>query len=85
MRGSIRKRGDTYRSRSTCPDPLTGKRRQAAKGEFRTRRECEAALNEVLSALRAGTFVEASKRTVASFVRDEWLPAVQPPVLRPTT
>jgi integrase len=86
MRGSIRKRGDTYRYRVDLPpDPLTGKRRQAAKGGFRTRRECEAALNQVLSALRSGTFVEASRRTVASFVRDEWLPAVQPPVLRPTT
>jgi len=35
--------------------------------------------------MRSGTFVEASRRTVATFLRNEWLPAVEPPVLRPST
>jgi integrase len=54
------------------------------RGGFRTKRECEAALGEVLSALRSGAFVEASRRTVRSFLLDEWLPVVQP-ALRATT
>ena len=34
-----------------------------------------AALNDALAALRAGTFVEPSKRTLESFLVGEWLPA----------
>jgi hypothetical protein len=42
-------------------------------------------VNEALSALRTGTFVEPSQRTVAGFLLDEWLPAMQPPRVRPST
>jgi integrase len=86
MRGSIRKRGSTY---SYCidlpPDPVTGKRRQKMKGGFRTKRECQAALNEAVMALQTGTYVAASRRTVRSFLLDEWLPDREPPKLRATT
>ena len=86
MRGSIRKRGSTY---SYCidlpPDPVTGKRRQKMKGGFRTKRECQAALNEAVMALQTGTYVAASRRTVRSFLLDEWLPDRAPPKLRATT
>jgi hypothetical protein len=51
MRGSIRKRGSTYSYwLDIGSDPVTGKRRQRTKGGFRTKRECQAALNEVNSA-----------------------------------
>jgi hypothetical protein len=47
MRGSIRKRGSTYTYwLDLPPDPVTGKRRQRTKGGFRTKRECQAALND---------------------------------------
>jgi len=85
MRGSIRKRGSTYTWYLDVPDPVTGKRRQRSRGGFRTKRECQAALNEALAALRVGTFVESSKRTVASYLVDEWLPAMRPPRVRPST
>jgi integrase len=85
MRGSIRKRGSSYTWYLDVPDPATGKRRQCSKGGFRTKKECQAALTEALAALRTGTFVEPSKRTVASYLADEWLPAMQPPRLRPST
>jgi len=62
---------------------LPGKRRQQTKGGFKTKRECQAALHEALAALRAGTFVEPSKRTLESFLVDEWLPALRH--LRPST
>ena len=86
MRGSIRKRGSTYTYwLDIGPDPVTGKRRQRTKGGFRTKRECQAALNEAISALRSGTLVQPSRRTVASFLVEEWLPAVRMAGLRDST
>jgi integrase len=86
MRGSIKKRGSTYTYVVDIgPDPLTGKRRQRTKGGFRTRKECLQALNDVIAAARAGTFVEPAKRTVESFLVEEWLPAVKPPRVREST
>jgi integrase len=85
MRGSVRKRGNTYTWYLFTPDPVTGQRRQHSKGGYRTKKECQAALNDALAALRVGTFVESSKRTVASYLLDEWLPAMQPPRVRPST
>jgi integrase len=85
MRGSVRKRGGTYTWYLFTPDPVTGQRRQHSKGGYRTKKECQAALNDALAALRVGTFVESSKRTVASYLLDEWLPAMQPPRVRPST
>jgi len=85
MRGSVRKRGSTYTWYLFVPDPVTGKRRQHSKGGFRTKRECQAALNDALAALRVGTFIESSRRTLASYLVDEWLPAMQPPRVRPST
>jgi integrase len=85
MRGSVRKRGSTYTWYLFTPDPVTGQRRQHSKGGYRTKKECQAALNDALAALRVGTFVESSKRTVASYLLHEWLPAMQPPRVRPST
>jgi integrase len=85
MRGFVRKRGSTYTWYFDVPDPMTGKRRQYSKGGFRTKRECQQALNEALSTLRTGTFVEPSQRTVAGFLVEEWLPAMRPPRVRPST
>ena len=80
MRGSIRKRGSTYTYwLDLPPDPVTGKRRQKTKGGFLTKRECQAALNEAIMAVQTGTYVEASRRTVRSFLLDEWLPDREPP------
>jgi integrase len=85
MRGSVRKRGSTYTWYLFTPEPVTGQRRQRSKGGYRTKKECQAALNDALAALRVGTFVESSKRTVASYLLDEWLPVMQPPRIRPST
>jgi hypothetical protein len=85
MRGFVRKRGSTYTWYFDIPDPVTGRRRQYSKGGFRTKKECQQALNEALSALRTGTFVEPSQRTVARFLVEEWLPAMRPPRVRPST
>ena len=45
----------------------------------------QAALNAAIAAVQGGTFVEPSRRTVRSFLLEEWLPAVQVANLRPAT
>jgi integrase len=84
MRGSVYKRGSTWTGHVDVGiDPATGKRKQQTKGGFRTKRECQAALNDALAALRAGTLIKPSKRTLESFLVGEWLPALRN--LRPST
>jgi len=84
MRGSVYKRGSTWTWHvDVGVDAVTGRRKQQTKGGFKTRRECQAALNEALTALRAGAFVEPSRRTLGSFLVEEWLPAVRN--VRPST
>jgi integrase len=67
------------------PDPSTGRPRQVSKGGFPTRKQARDALLEAQAALRSGTFVEPSKRTVRSYLLEEWLPDNQPPRLRPSS
>jgi integrase len=55
------------------------------KGGFRTRKEARDALLQAQAALRSGTFVEPSRRTVSSYLLEEWLPENQPPRLRPSS
>jgi Arm DNA-binding domain len=79
MRGSVRKRGSTWTwYLDVDPNPLTGRRRQQTKGVFKTRKECEAALRQAIADQRGGTLAKPSQRTIASFLADEWLPAVKP-------
>jgi hypothetical protein len=85
MRGFIRKRGSTYTWYFDVPDPVTGKRKQHSRGGFRTKRECQEALNEALARLREGTFIKPSSRGLGTFLVEEWLPAVRPPRVRPST
>jgi integrase len=85
MRGFVRKRGSTYTWYFDVPDPLTGKRKQHSKGGFPTKRAAQEALNEALAGVRKGTFVPSSPRRLGSFLVEEWLPAVRPPRVRPST
>ena len=85
MRGSVRKRGETWTWYLWVPDALSGKPRQRSKGGFRTKKACQDALNDALADLRKGTFIEPSRRTIASFLTDEWLPAVAAQGRRPGT
>jgi hypothetical protein len=86
VRGSVRTRGSTYTWYLDVPDPVTGRRRQRSKGGYRTKKACQAALNDALATLRAGSsWRRPSKRTLASYLVGEWLPAMQPPRVRPST
>ena len=49
----------------------------AHQGWFRTKRECQVALNEAITALRSGTLVQPARRMMASFPVEECLPAVR--------
>ena len=78
--GWTRKRGSTWTWYiEDVPDPSTGRPRQVSKGGFRTRKEARDALLQAQAALRSGTFVEPSRRTVSSYLLEEWLPENQPP------
>ena len=85
MRGSVRKRGETWTWYLWVPDPLTGKPRHRSKGGFPTKKACQAALSDALADLRKGTLVEPSRRTVGRYLTEEWLPAIQAQGRRPGT
>jgi integrase len=84
VRGHFKKRGDRWYFWVELERDPDGKRRQLSRGGFRTRKEAEHAYAEVRDQLRLGSFVAPTKLTVASFLVDEWLPAVRASI-RPGT
>ncbi len=84
MRGSVVKRGNGYSVVVELDrDPQTGKRRQKWHSGYRTKRDAERALAEILTSLHTGTYVEPSRQSLAEFISD-WLAAVSP-TIRPAT
>jgi integrase len=78
MRGHVRKRGSTWTwYLDIDPDPLTARRRQQTKGGYKTKKACEDGLNEAIAKQRVGMLVKPSRRTMATFLVDEWLPTVR--------
>ena len=53
-------------------DPVTGKRRQAARSGFRTRDEAEETMTGEMAALNAGTWTDDKNITVGEWL-DQWL------------
>ena len=74
MKGHTRKRGNCWYAIVDLPRDATGKRRQKWLSGFRTKRDADAALTDVLTTLGKGTHVEPSKQTVAAFL-DDWFAA----------
>ena len=58
-------------------DPATGRRRQIRKRGYATKKEAEAELTRVRSALQSGTFVAPERVTLKAFLTGEWLPAIR--------
>jgi integrase len=84
VRGSVVRRGDGYSVVVELDrDPTSGKRRQKWHSGYRTKRDAERALAEIIAAIHTGTYVEPSKQTLAEFAAD-WLAAVGP-TIRPAT
>lgn len=51
-----------------------GKRKQKWHGGFRTRREAERAMAEIVESLDSDRYIAPQKKTLAEFVTHEWLP-----------
>lgn len=84
MKGTIRKRGDTWTYQFMVPDPRReGGRRTISKGGYRLRREAEAALAEALAGYDDSAHVEPSKLTLTAYVEEQWLPSLHR--LKPAT
>lgn len=85
MAGSTFRRGSTWSFVVDVGRDPQGKRRQQKRGGFRTKREAERALRELLATLDHQAYVQPSKVTVEDFLTKDWLPAIQPPQLAPAT
>jgi integrase len=84
MRGSVVKRGSNYSVVVELDrDPITGKRRQKWHSGYRTKKDAERALTELLTAKDSGAYIELTKETFGQF-SPVWLLAIKP-TLRPST
>ena len=84
MRRSIVKRGATYSVVVNLdPDPTTGKRRQKWHSGYRTRKEAQAALAELVHNVNRGAYVPKPRQTVGKYL-DQWLATIAP-MVRPST
>jgi integrase len=66
-------------------DAATGKRRQHSKGGFRTQKDAQSHLNDVLSKVERGEWKPDKKMTVKQLLENHWLPAKCSEGLRPAT
>ena len=76
MRGHIRKRGNKWAVIVDVGVGEGGRRRQKWHSGYRTKKDAEAALTEVLGRLQTGTYVEPTRQSLAGFLQ-EWLPAIE--------
>jgi hypothetical protein len=83
-RGSVVRRGSSWTVViELSRDPETNKRRQAWHSGYRTKKEAERDLIDLLSKVDAGTYIEQHRQTLGQFLED-WFPAITSTV-RPAT
>lgn len=61
-----------------------GKRKQKWHGGFKTRREAEVALSDIVQSLEKQTYISPQRLTLAEFVRGEWVPTMETQVKEST-
>ena len=61
-----------------------GKRKQKWHGGFKTRREAELALSDIVRSLEKQTYISPQRVTLAEFVRNDWVPMMQTQVKKST-
>lgn len=83
MRGHVRKRGNKWAVVYDEGRDENGKRIQRWQSGYKTRRDAERGLTEILGRLEQGSYAQPSSKTVADFLA-EWLEAIKGQV-RPTT
>jgi integrase len=81
-KGSVYRRGTTWTAHASWGSGDS--KRQAKKGGYRTKKEAEKALADLLSTVNTGTFVTPSKLTVADYL-DRWLAGLVTAGRRPST
>ncbi len=59
------------------PDGPDGRRRQARRRGFRTKADAQAALDEIRTSGRRGTYVAPVRQTFGEFLTCDWLPAIR--------
>jgi integrase len=84
MRGHVRKRGKKWAIVVDVGRDETGRRKQKWHSGYPRRKDAEEALAKIIGDLNAGTYAAPSKRTVAEYLVDEWLPGMRHQV-RPST
>ncbi|MEK3819636.1 site-specific integrase [Cytobacillus sp. FSL W8-0315] len=68
MKGYIRKRGKTYSyTVDIGKDLKTGKRKQKTRSGFRTKKEAQAALAELINNVEKGSYIEPTKQKLQDF------------------
>ncbi|MFR0015283.1 MAG: tyrosine-type recombinase/integrase [Clostridium paraputrificum] len=73
MKGTVRKEGSTwYYLVCIGKDPLTNKYKYKKKRGFRTKKECESALAQLITEIDKGTVVDNDKMTVSDYL-DYWM------------
>ena len=72
MKGHIRKSGNSYQLIYELPRGADGRRRQERRTVHGTKRDAEAKLREILTALDRGDHVTPTKETVGAFL-ERWL------------
>ena len=80
MKGSVRRprsAGGRWSYRLDLGYDDVGKRRQREVGNFPTKREAQAALNEALSEFQRGSYVAPSRQTVRDYL-DSWIMTAKP-------
>ena len=83
MLGSVLKKDNRWYVVIEDCEPWTGKRKRRWHSGYRTKREAQAACNELVTAMQRGEYLLPNKQTVGAFV-DEWLETIWASV-RPAT
>lgn len=84
MRGHIRKRGSTYSIVVDIGRDENGKRKQKWFSGYKTKKEAERALADIIAKIEKGEYFEPKKITLSQFL-DEWLDVYCRPKLAPKT
>jgi integrase len=84
MRGHIARKGNRYYVVIDEDRDPAGKRKQRWHPAGATRKEAEGKLTRILSRLQDGSYTAPTRQTLATFLEDEWLPAMRTR-LRPGT
>ena len=83
MKGSIRKRGNSYKLTVDIGKDTEGRRRQHSQ-TFRTRKEADAALGAILKQAQDGSLVKSTRLTTGQYLH-QWLDGYAQSHVRPLT